>query len=115
MLLQQLKASIAVSAILILIDIRVLMRVIVPAFLDRFSLYSCEMLGRSHSMLHGYPSLVVQQLHKGQLGGCIEGRVVAVVVVGLRCDRPVCGGPHSACTKDATCWEIQSGRFAIAA
>lgn len=111
MLLQQLKASIAVSAILI--DIIVLMRVIVPAFLDRCSLHSCEMLGRSHSMLHGYPSLVVQQLHEGQLGGCIEGRVVAVV--GLRCDRPVCGGPHSACTKDATCWEIQSGRFAIAA
>ena len=88
------------------------------AFLDRFSLHSCEMLGRSHSILHGYPSLVVQQLYEGQLGGCIEGRVVAVVVVavvGLRCDRPVCGGPHSACTKDATCWEIQSGRFAIAA
>jgi len=112
MLLQQLKASIAVSAILV--DISVLIRVIVQAFLDRFSLYSCEMLGRSHTMLHGYPSLVVQQLHEGQLGGCIEGRVVAVVV-GLRCDRPVCGGPHSACTKDATCWEIQSGRFAIAA
>ena len=113
MLLQQLKVSIAASAILI--DISVLIRVIVQAFLDRFSLYSCEMLGRSYSMLHGYPSLVVQQFHEGQLGGCIEGRVVAVVVVGLRCDRPVCGGPHSACTKDATCWEMQSGRFAIAA
>jgi len=77
-------------------------------------------------MLHGHPSLLVDELYKAQLSGCIErhgitvstsiiATVVSLVINPHGMDSSIGGCPYCACM-DYTAWsEAQCGRLVIAA